>query len=58
MDEETKAYIAAWERFIADNDIPLETDHFGQVVIYTGLMLNDQNELVPFEDDGNGYAAK
>lgn len=50
MDEETKAYISAWCKFINDNDIPIEKDNYGQIVIYTGLMFDKDGSVVPFQD--------
>ena len=51
MNEETKAYIAAWCRFINDNDIPIETDNDGQIVIYTGLKFAENGEVISFCDN-------
>jgi hypothetical protein len=56
--ESKRKFIADLNKLLTKHDIGMEFDNSGQVVIYTGLMLNDQDELVPWEDDGTGYAAK
>jgi hypothetical protein len=48
--KKTRARIDAWIKFIKDNDIDIETDNYGQIVIYTGLMFDKDGSFVPFQD--------
>jgi|LauGreDrversion4_2_1035121.scaffolds.fasta_scaffold15186_7 hypothetical protein len=48
--KKTRALIDAWIKFINDNDIDIETDNYGQIVIYTGLMFDKDGSVVPFQD--------
>ena len=44
------AYIKALCKFVNDHGPAVETDNTGQIVIYTSLMYDEDDNIVPFVD--------
>lgn len=46
-DKQVKALIVEFSKLGFD----LETDQLGQIIIYTGMKFNDDDQIVPMEDE-------
>lgn len=50
MTKEKESFIKDFAKFLDKHDLGVETDNTGQIVLYTGLMFDENNRLVPWKD--------
>lgn len=48
--KEIKKFVKDLEKFVEKHGCSIETDNYGQIVIYTGMMQDDDGTVTPYKD--------
>lgn len=50
MNKRTQNFIRDFDKLLEKYDMDIDTDNTGQILLYTGLMFDENNNVVPWQD--------